>query len=91
MYRNRHGQAGIHSQQWISKAMNYTHAHTPPPAALDSKIFEHKVAFSLSCPIKIAICWSLCSTIGKVVYFTDNVPMTDSPILGGFSCVWLPV
>jgi len=55
-----------------------------------SKKCEHKVAFPLSCPIKIAICPSPCSTIWKAVCLADNVEMTDCSIQGGFSAVCLP-
>ena len=61
-----------------------------PALTLGSKKCEHKVAFPLSCPIKIAICPSPCSTIWKAVCLDDNVEMTDRSIQGGFSAVCLP-
>ena len=61
-----------------------------PALKLGSKKCEHKAAFPLSCPIKIAICPSPCSTMWKAVCLDDNVEMTDRSIQGGFSAVCLP-
>lgn len=61
-----------------------------PARMLGSKKCEHKAAFPLSCPIKIAICPSPCSTMWKAVCLDDNVEMTDRSIQGGFSAVGLP-
>lgn len=59
-------------------------------STLGSKKCEHKAAFPLSCPIKIAICRSPCSTMWKAVCLDDNVEMTDRSIQGGFCAVGLP-
>lgn len=61
-----------------------------PARTPGSKKCEHKAAFPLSCPIKIAICPSPCSTMWKAVCLDDNVEMTDRSIQGGFSAVGLP-